>query len=70
MWNRELGLDLPVGDAYSTLAGLVLDLARSIPAVGTQLTAPDGTTIEVVEATPRHVKRVRIKLPVSPNDER
>ncbi|MDC3989302.1 HlyC/CorC family transporter [Polyangium jinanense] len=68
--NRELGLDLPVGDGYSTIAGLVLDLARSIPAAGTQLTAPDGTMIEVVEATPRHVKKVRIKPPAPPHEDR
>ncbi|MDC0745673.1 hemolysin family protein [Polyangium sp. rjm3] len=62
--NRELGLDLPTGEGFSTLAGLVLDLARSIPPVGARLETPDGTSLEVVEATPRHVKKVRIRRPV------
>ena len=61
--NRALGLDMPIEESFTTMAGLVLHLARSIPAVGTRLETPDGTWLEVVEATPRHVTKVRIKVP-------
>lgn len=59
--NRRLGLDLPIGESFSTIAGLVLHLAQGIPSVGAKVEAPDGTQIEVVEATPRHVRTVRIR---------
>jgi putative hemolysin len=59
--NRALDLDLPEGDGYSTLAGLCMHLAGRIPAMGSKLTAEDGTTIEVLEASPRRVDKVRIR---------
>jgi putative hemolysin len=65
--NRQLDLDLPIEEHFSTLAGLVLDLAQSIPEVGARLTAPDGTVLEIVDATPQHVRAVRIRPP--PRDE-
>jgi len=65
--NRELDLDLPTEESFSTIAGLVLHLAQAIPAVGTRLTAPDGTVLEVVDATPQHVRAVRVHPP--PRDE-
>jgi putative hemolysin len=60
--NRELDLELPEGDKWSTVAGLVLDLAGRIPGEGEQFDAPDGTTIEIVQATAKRVERVRINL--------
>lgn len=59
--NRATGLDLPEGEV-STLAGLVLALSGSMPAVGTVLHTEDGISLEVVEATPRRVRRVRVKV--------
>ena len=67
--NRALGLELPEDDAFSTLGGLCLSLAGSIPTPRARFTLPDGTGLEVVEATPRRVKRVRIHpapAPVGP----
>lgn len=61
--NRALGLDLPIGESYSTIAGLCLDLARRIPEMGERFEAPDGTILEIVDATPRHVRLVRLHLP-------
>jgi len=58
--NRALGLDLPTGESYSTMAGLCSYLARHIPAMGERLETPDGTVIEIVDATQRHVKVVRV----------
>jgi putative hemolysin len=61
--NRELGIALPEGRDYSTVGGLCIALAGGIPASGADLTAPDGSAIEVLEATPRQVRLVRITPP-------
>jgi putative hemolysin len=58
--NRALDLDLPEGDGYSTIAGLCIALAGSVPERGTRLHAPDGTQIEVLDASPRVVRHVRL----------
>jgi len=61
--GRELGLDLPVGESFSTIAGLCLHLAARIPSVGDRFEAPDGTVLEIVDATQRHVRAVRVHPP-------
>ncbi len=58
--NRLLGLELPEGETWSTIAGLVLELAGRIPKEGARYEASDGTTLEVVAATPRNVRTVRV----------
>ncbi len=58
--NRELDLDLPVGADRTTIAGLCMSLAQAIPQAGERLTTEDGTILEVVEASPRRVRKVRI----------
>jgi putative hemolysin len=57
--NRELGFELPDG-SYSTVAGLCLSLAGKIPSVGERFEGPDGLAFEVLEATHRAIKRVRL----------
>ena len=64
--NRALELDLPEGEGYSTIAGLCIALAGSVPQRGTALVAPDGTRLEVVEASPRVVRLVRVMPFTSP----
>ncbi|MDC0712816.1 hemolysin family protein [Stigmatella sp. ncwal1] len=68
--NRTLGLELPEGDSWSTVGGLCLSLAGAIPTQHTRLPLPDGTVLEVVDASARRVKRVRIhpapSAPTSP----
>jgi putative hemolysin len=59
--NRALGLTLPITRESTTVAGLCLALALAVPAVGTRLTTPDGTKLEVVDASPRRVRMVRIQ---------
>ncbi len=67
--NRELELKLPEGETWSTLAGLCLQLAGRIPSAGDRFHTEDGTSLEIVSATPRHVKSVRIRPHVrSAND--
>jgi putative hemolysin len=58
--NRELGLDLPVGADRTTIAGLCISLAESIPQAGEHFVTEDGTVLEVVDASPRRVRKVRI----------
>jgi putative hemolysin len=61
--NRQLDLDLPEAHAYTTLAGLCIHLAGRIPPSGAKLTAPDGTTLEILDATTRRIRTVRIRRP-------
>ncbi|MGH7858477.1 MAG: hemolysin family protein [Candidatus Binatia bacterium] len=58
--NRELSLELPESDAYSTVGGLCLHLAGRIPQRGARLETPEGDRLEVVEASPRAVRLVRL----------
>jgi putative hemolysin len=58
--NRDLHLDLPVGKDRTTIAGLCMSLAEAIPQAGERLTTDNGTVLEVIEASPRRVRRVRI----------
>jgi putative hemolysin len=58
--NRELGLDLPEGD-YTTLAGLCLALGGRIPVVGDTFVIPQQASLEIVDASPRRVRTVRVR---------
>jgi putative hemolysin len=66
--NRDLHLDLPVGKDRTTIAGLCMSLAQAIPQAGERLTTDNGTVLEVIEASARRVRRVRI-LPVAQSDD-
>ncbi|HVK88932.1 MAG TPA: hemolysin family protein [Kofleriaceae bacterium] len=66
--NRDLHLDLPVGKDRTTIAGLCMSLAQAIPQAGERLTTDNGTVLEVIESSPRRVRRVRIH-PVATSDE-
>jgi putative hemolysin len=67
--NRELSLDLEEGETFTTIAGLAIELAGGIPPKGARLTAPDGTKLEIVDATPRVVRLVRVTPPPPPPPE-
>jgi putative hemolysin len=64
--NRALEIYLPEGEDYTTVAGLCVSLAGAVPERGTRLRLADGTLLEVLEASPRVVRRVRITPPASP----
>jgi putative hemolysin len=64
--NRLLDLDLPEGEACSTVAGLVVALAGGIPSRGARIHSGD-VSLEVVEASPRAVRQVRIRRGVAPD---
>lgn len=57
--NSELDVGLPESEDYETVAGLLIEKLRHIPAKGEALTLPH-VIIEVVEATDRAVESVRI----------
>lgn len=59
--NRDAEIELPEGETFATIAGLVLALADRIPAVGERFETENGYELEVVEGTRRQVKRVRIR---------
>jgi putative hemolysin len=61
--NRELGLELEEGQGWSTVGGLCAVMAGTIPEQGAKLTLEDGTVLEVLDASPRRVRSVRIHLP-------
>ena len=66
--NRDLHLDLPVGKDRTTIAGLCMSLAQAIPQAGERLVTDNGTVLEVIEASPRRVRRVRVH-PVAGEDD-
>ena len=45
-----------------TLGGLVFMLAGHVPARGEVIQHPEGPVFEVVEADPRRIKRLRVRL--------
>jgi putative hemolysin len=57
--NLELELALPESDDYETLAGLLLDKMKRIPAVGEAVVIA-GVTLRVTRATSRAVEEVQI----------
>lgn len=66
--NRNLGLELPEGENFSTLAGLCIHLAGRIPAQGDQLQTEEGYQIDILDASPRRVRLVRIRKPQPPGN--
>ena len=66
--NRDLHLDLPVGKDRTTIAGLCMSLAQAIPQAGEKLRTDNGTVLEIIESSPRRVRRVRIH-PVTDESE-
>jgi putative hemolysin len=67
--NRALDLGLPEEEGYSSVAGLCLAVAERIPAVGERLTLSNGLVLEIVDATPRRVRRVRAYPSQEPEDD-
>ncbi len=65
-FEAEIGMhlaDKEDGDDLDTVGGLVFMLAGRVPAKGEVITHEGGVSFEVVEADPRRVKRLRVRLP-------
>ena len=70
-FEAEAGVDLLADDLdedVDTLGGLVFMLADRIPERGEVIAHPDGHEFEVLEADPRRIKRLRVRL-ASPGAE-
>ncbi|HEX6885399.1 MAG TPA: hemolysin family protein [Planctomycetota bacterium] len=62
---RETGLELGELEEVSTLGGLCVRLNdERVPDVGQVLRAADGTELEIVDASPRRVRSVRLRRAV------
>ena len=58
--NRALDTDLPISRDSTTIAGLCMSIALAIPPIGARLPVNGGITLEVVDASPRRVRMVRV----------
>ena len=64
-FEEAVGQKLMVGEdneEIDTLGGLVFMLAGRVPARGEVVKHPDGFDFEVVDADPRRIKRLRVRL--------
>ncbi|MDQ2094577.1 hemolysin family protein [Rhodalgimonas zhirmunskyi] len=50
-------------EEIDTLGGLVFMLSGRVPVRGEMIRHPDGVEFEVIEADPRRIKRLRVRLP-------
>jgi putative hemolysin len=65
--NRELDIDLEPEGKATTLAALCIELAGgALPQRGARLAANNGVVLQIVTATPRAVRRVRVMPPPRP----
>jgi len=64
--NRELDFDLPDEGPWTTVAGLVLARAGRMPTAGESFALDDGVVLEVLDATPRRIRTVRVRPPAAP----
>jgi len=55
-------------EEIETLGGLVFVLCGHVPARGEVVVHPAGPEFEVVDADPRHIKRLRVRLPGARNE--
>jgi putative hemolysin len=63
--ERALGIELPDEGAWTTIAGLSLAISGTIPSAGEVLRLPNGITIEILDASPRRVRTVRVRPPAT-----
>ncbi len=68
-FNEELDLDLPTGEGYDTVAGFVVSRFGRIPGRGEYFRC-DGVTFTVIDADERRVKKVKVVVDESPDDNR
>jgi len=66
-FEAEIGMDLTAhgdidAEEVDTLGGLVFMLAGHVPARGEIIEHPDGHEFEVIDADPRRIKRLRVRL--------
>jgi putative hemolysin len=62
--NRELEIELPEDGDWTTMAGLCVAFAGRIPLLGDIIELPGGVRLEVLDASPRRVRSIRLRVPV------
>ncbi len=65
-FEDAIGMDLTDGlddEEIDTLGGLVFVITGRVPARGEVVQHPTGAEFEIVDADPRRIKRVRVRLP-------
>ena len=72
MWvedmNKELGLSLPIGDTYETIAGLIIEQLGHIPGIGEVCEVPDaGIRLVVIQMTGKRITRLKMILIPKPD---
>jgi CBS domain containing-hemolysin-like protein len=68
-FKAQTGHDLEVADSeqdIDSLGGLVTSLLGRVPQRGEIVAHPNGYEFQVLEADPRRVRRLRVKLPPKP----
>jgi putative hemolysin len=63
--NRMLDVKLPEDGDWTTIAGLCLSLAGRVPVVGQSFEVEGPIVLEILDASPRRVRKVRIRVPPS-----
>ncbi len=66
--NRSLGLELDEQRGSTTIAGLVVSQAERVPGTGDIIAIAPNVSAEVLEATPRQVRWVRLRYRVLPEE--
>jgi putative hemolysin len=61
--NRALDVDLPEDGSWNTIAGLCLALAGRFPEPGATFTTEGGIVLEIVDASARRIRSVRVRAP-------
>ena len=67
-FESEIGMDLTANEdideeEIDSLGGLVFMLSGHVPVRGEVILHPDGPEFEVLDADPRRIKRLRVRLP-------
>lgn len=67
-FEEEIGVSLTAHDTVDeeeidTLGGLVFMLSGRVPTRGEVVVHPDGPEFEVIDADPRRIKRLRVRVP-------
>lgn len=68
-FEAEAGVDLlpdDLDEEVDTLGGLVFMLTNRVPERGEVISHPDGHEFEVIDADPRRIKRLRVRLNTAP----
>jgi len=66
-FETEIGMKLVEGEdeeEIDTLGGLVFMLSGRVPARGEMIPHPGGVEFEIVDADPRRIKRLRVRVPL------